>query len=69
MLSIDYEKTYANALRLEIADRVKAVALEEGLTIIQVYADQRKKRKKALVEVLLEKHDCHAGIGFKKTDT
>jgi hypothetical protein len=43
----DYEKTYANGLRPEVAQRVKAVATEEGLAVIQVNLGQRKE---ALVE-------------------
>jgi hypothetical protein len=56
---LDYEKEYANALRLEVARRVKAVAAEEGLAVIQVNASQRKE---ALVETLLEKRGRKEGI-------
>jgi hypothetical protein len=52
---LDYEKEYANALRLEVAGRVKAVAVEEGLAVIQVNASQRK-------EALVEKRGRKAGI-------
>ena len=44
---MEYQKSYANELRLEMAQRVMTVAAEEGLTVTQVGAGQRKK---ALVE-------------------
>jgi hypothetical protein len=56
---VEYEKEYANALRLEVAGRVKAVAAEEGLSVIQVNARQRKE---ALVEALVEKRGRKEGI-------
>lgn len=56
---LDYEKGYANELRLEVARRVKTVAAEEGLTVIQVNANQRKE---ALVEALLHKRGRREGI-------
>lgn len=56
---LDYEKTYANTLRLEMAQRVKAVAAEEGLAVIQVNAGQRKE---ALVEEILVRRGRRAGV-------
>ena len=56
---LDYQKDYANALRLEMAARIKQVALEENLRIIQTNAWQRKE---TLVEAILEERGRHAGI-------
>jgi hypothetical protein len=56
---LDYEKAYANALRLEMAQRVKAVAAEEGVAVIQVNAGQRKE---ALVEEILARRGRRAGL-------
>jgi len=56
---LDYEKAYANALRLEMAQRVKAVAAEEGLAVIQVNAGQRKE---ALVAEILARRGRRAGL-------
>lgn len=47
---LEYPKDYANTLRLEMAQRVKAVAKEEGLPVLQVNAGQRKE---SLVERIL----------------
>ena len=35
---IDYEKIFANKLRLEMTARIKAIATEQGIQIIPVYA-------------------------------
>jgi len=56
---LDYPKAYANALRLELAQRVKAVAAEEGLAVLQVNAGQRKE---ALVEQVLARPGRRAGL-------
>lgn len=56
---LDYPKHYANALRLEMTQRIKAVAAAEGLTILQVNAGQRKE---ALVEGLLQRRGRHPGL-------
>jgi len=56
---LEYQKGYANTLRLEMAQRVRAVAAEEGLAVIQVEAGQRKE---ALVEKLLERRGRHEGV-------
>ena len=55
----DYEKTYANGLRLEVAQQVKAVAAAEGLTVLQVNFGQRKE---ALVEELLARRGRREGL-------
>jgi hypothetical protein len=40
---IDYEKRFANKLRLEMTARVKAIATQEGIPIKHVYASVRKE--------------------------
>jgi hypothetical protein len=40
---IDYEKKFANKLRLEMTARIKAIATEQGINIIPVYASVRKE--------------------------
>ena len=56
---LDYEKGYANALRLEVAQQVKAVAAAEGLAVIQVNAGQRKE---ALVDAILARRGRRDGL-------
>jgi hypothetical protein len=56
---LEYQKDYANALRLEMTQRVKAVAAAEGLTVIQVNASQRKE---AVVEAILARRGRREGI-------
>ena len=56
---VDYPKDYANTLRLEMAQRVKAVAAEEGLAVIQVNAGQRKE---AVVEAILAQRGRRPGL-------
>jgi hypothetical protein len=56
---IEYQKSYANELRLEMVQRIKAVAVEEGLTVLQVGAGQRKE---ALVEQILQRRGRREGI-------
>lgn len=56
---LDYEKDYANRLRLEVAQQVKAVAAAEGLAVIQVNAGQRKE---ALVEQILQRRGRREGV-------
>ena len=40
---IDYEKKFANPLRLQMVERIKAIASEEGIKIEHVYASVRKE--------------------------
>ena len=40
---IDYEKRFANKLRLEMTNRIKAIATQEGIPIKHVYASVRKE--------------------------
>lgn len=56
---MEYQKSYANELRLEMAQRIKEVAAAEGLTVQQVNAGQRKE---ALVEKILEQRGRHDGL-------
>ena len=56
---IDYEKRFANKLRLEMIDRIKAVATEEGIPIQHVYASVRKE---AFVSEILSARGDTPGI-------
>jgi len=40
---IDYEKKFANKLRLEMTARIKAIVAQENIPIKQVYASVRKQ--------------------------
>lgn len=56
---LDYEKTYANARRLEVAQHVRAAAAAAGLTVIQVHAGPRKE---VLVEQILARRGRREGL-------
>jgi len=56
---LDYEKKYANALRLEMVARVQEVARQEEIAIRHV---QPSERKEALVEEVLQQRGRHEGI-------
>ncbi|MBW1801309.1 MAG: hypothetical protein JRJ85_11350 [Deltaproteobacteria bacterium] len=56
---IDYEKRFANKLRLEMIDRIKAIAAEEGIRIEHVYASVRKE---AFVSEILSTRGDAPGI-------
>jgi len=56
---VDYEKRFANKLRLEMIDRIKAIATEEGIRIEHVYASVRKE---AFVSEILSTHGDAPGI-------
>ncbi len=56
---IDYEKRFANKLRLEMIDRIKAIATEEGIRIEHVYASVRKE---AFVSEILSTRGDAPGI-------
>ncbi|MDP7626108.1 MAG: hypothetical protein QF493_14335 [Rhodospirillales bacterium] len=56
---IDYEKRFANKLRLEMIDRIKTVATGEGIPIQHVYASVRKE---AFVSEILSARGDTSGI-------
>ena len=56
---VDYEKRFANKLRLEMIDRIKAIATEEGIRIEHVYASVRKE---AFVSEILSTRGDAPGI-------
>jgi hypothetical protein len=56
---IDYEKRFANKLRLEMTDRIKAISTQEGITIKHVYASVRKE---AFVSEILSARGDAPGI-------
>ncbi len=56
---IDYEKRFANRLRLEMTKRVKTIAAKEGIQIEPVYASVRKE---ALVSEILAVRGDAPGI-------
>ncbi len=56
---LEYGKTHANALRLEVAEHIRSKAKQAGLEIIQV---NHGERKEAVVERLLEKRGRHSGV-------
>jgi len=56
---IDYEKKFANKLRLEMTARIKAIAAQENIPIKQVYASVRKE---ALVSEILSTRGDAPGI-------
>jgi hypothetical protein len=56
---LEYGKTHANALRLEVAEHIRSKAKKEGLEIIQVNYGERKE---AVVERLLEKRGRRPGV-------
>ena len=56
---IDYEKKFANKLRLEMTARIKAIAAQENILIKQVYASVRKE---ALVSEILSTRGDAPGI-------
>lgn len=55
---VDYAKTYANELRLKMAETVKARAAEEGVEIVHV---NQGVRKEALVEAILQQRGRRPG--------
>jgi len=55
---LDYEKQFANTLRLEMASHIKDVAVEEGIDIKHV---GRNIRKEELVSQILETRGSHEG--------
>lgn len=56
---IDYTKTYANELRLAVANHIRQIAADQNIPLIQVNAGQRKE---ALVEEILETRGRHDGV-------
>jgi len=56
---VEYEKRFANKLRLEMIDRIKAIATEEGIRIEHVYASVRKE---AFVSEILSTRGDAPGI-------
>jgi len=56
---LDYAKTYANTLRLRVAEHVRGEAGRAGVSIQQVNYSQRKE---ALVEDILQKRGRHEGV-------
>lgn len=56
---MEYNKTYANALRLEVADHVRSLARAEGLELRQVHAGERKE---AIVEQILATRGRREGV-------
>ena len=56
---IDYEKKFANKLRLEMTARIKTIAAQENILIKQVYASVRKE---ALVSEILSTRGDAPGI-------
>jgi hypothetical protein len=56
---IDYAKTYANELRLAVANHIRQRAADENIPVIQVNAGQRKE---SLVEELLVKRGRREGV-------
>jgi hypothetical protein len=56
---VDYEKQFANKLRLEMTDRIKSIATQEGIPIQHVYASVRKE---ALVSEILSARGDAPGI-------
>ena len=56
---IDYEKQFANKLRLQMSARIKAIATQENIPIKQVYAAVRKE---ALVSEILSARGDAPGI-------
>lgn len=56
---LDYAKTYANAMRLRVAEHVRAQAAHAGVDIEQVNHGQRKE---ALVEAILQERGRHEGV-------
>jgi hypothetical protein len=56
---LEYQKEQANAWRLAVAARVRAVAAAEKLEVLQVNAGVRKE---ALVEAILQKRGRRAGL-------
>ena len=59
ILLIDYEKKFANKLRLEMTARIKAIVAQENIPIKQVYASVRKE---ALVSEILSTRGDVPGI-------
>jgi hypothetical protein len=56
---LDYEKRFANPLRLELKDMIKRIALSESLPIQMV---NRNQRKESVVSEILEKRGDRTGI-------
>jgi hypothetical protein len=56
---LDYEKQFANPLRLELKAKIKEIALSEALSIQMV---NRSQRKESVVSEILEKRGDHSGI-------
>jgi len=56
---VDYTKSYANHLRLRVAEHVRKEAQRAGVSIQQVNFSQRKE---ALVEAILQKRGRHEGV-------
>ena len=56
---VDYAKTYANEMRLAIANHIRQTASAEDIPLIQVNAGQRKE---ALVEGLIAKRGRREGV-------
>lgn len=55
---MDYQQSYAGKLREAMAARIRALAAEEGLSVLQVKSTERKE---AVVEAILEKRGRHPG--------
>ncbi|HWB03076.1 MAG TPA: hypothetical protein VG796_08645 [Verrucomicrobiales bacterium] len=55
---VDYQKHCAGALRQAVAERIRAVAAQEAISVLQVKSTERKE---AVVEALLEERGRHPG--------
>jgi len=56
---VEFNKTYATELRLEVSNHIRALAAEEGLAIREVEAGERKE---AIVEEILTRRGRRVGV-------